>query len=110
MEILQLLALQPKLAVMDETDSGLDIDALKVVSQGVNAYLTPTPTAPDRSAIVITHYQRILNYLKPHYVHILAKGKLIASGGPEMALMLENEGYQAFGIEEKGGNHEQISA
>ena len=110
MEILQLLALQPKLAVMDETDSGLDIDALKVVALGVNTYLTPTPTAPDRSAIVITHYQRILNYLKPHYVHILAKGKLIASGGPEMALMLENEGYQAFGIEEKGGNHEQVSA
>ena len=105
MEILQLLALQPKLAIMDETDSGLDIDALKTVSQGVDSYLNP-----ERAAIVITHYQRILNYLKPHFVHILAKGKIIASGGPELALQLENKGYQAFGLEETGGNHEQAGA
>ena len=97
MEILQLLTLQPSLAVLDETDSGLDIDALQTVSQGVQAYLNP-----ERSALVITHYQRILNHLKPHFVHILAKGKIVASGGPEMALELESKGYKAFGIEEKG--------
>lgn len=89
MEILQLLALQPKLAIMDETDSGLDIDALKVVSQGINQYLNP-----DRSALVITHYQRILSHLKPHFVHVLAKGKITASGGPELALELEKKGYE----------------
>lgn len=97
-EILQLLTLQPTLAVLDETDSGLDIDALKTVSEGVQAYLNP-----ERAALVITHYQRILNYLKAHVVHILAKGKIIASGGPELALRLENEGYQAFGLEEDQG-------
>lgn len=98
MEILQLLALQPKLAIMDETDSGLDIDALRIVSQGVTRYLETRPAA---SAIVITHYQRILNYLKPHFVHILSKGKIIASGGPEFALKLEEKGYEAFGIKDK---------
>ncbi|MBI4124606.1 MAG: Fe-S cluster assembly ATPase SufC [Deltaproteobacteria bacterium] len=98
MEILQLLTLQPKLAIMDETDSGLDIDALKVVSQGVSEYLVQNPKA---SALVITHYQRILNHLKPHFVHILSKGKIISSGGPELAIKLENEGYRAFGIEDR---------
>lgn len=105
MEILQLLSLQPKLAIMDETDSGLDIDALKVVSQGVNQFLAQNPSA---TALVITHYQRILNHLKPHFVHILSKGKIIASGGPELAIKLEDQGYQAFGIEDKleeGGIH-----
>ncbi|OGQ47128.1 MAG: Fe-S cluster assembly ATPase SufC [Deltaproteobacteria bacterium RIFCSPLOWO2_02_FULL_46_8] len=97
-EILQLLTLQPTLAVLDETDSGLDIDALKIVSEGVQAYLNP-----QRAALVITHYQRILNHLKAHVVHILAKGKIIESGGPELALKLENEGYQAFGLEEDQG-------
>ncbi|MBI5298936.1 MAG: Fe-S cluster assembly ATPase SufC [Deltaproteobacteria bacterium] len=97
-EILQLLTLQPTLAVLDETDSGLDIDALKTVSEGVQAYLNP-----ERAALVITHYQRILNHLKAHVVHILAKGKIIESGGPELALKLENEGYQAFGLEEDQG-------
>ncbi|MBI4223364.1 MAG: ABC transporter ATP-binding protein, partial [Deltaproteobacteria bacterium] len=81
-----------------ETDSGLDIDALKVVSQGVSQYLEQNPKA---SALVITHYQRILNHLKPHFVHILSKGKIISSGGPELAIKLENEGYRAFGIEDK---------
>lgn len=98
MEILQLLVLQPRLAIMDETDSGLDIDALRVVSQGVNTYLERNPQS---SGIVITHYQRILNYLKPHFVHILHKGKIIASGGPEFALKLEEKGYEAFGIKDK---------
>ncbi|OGQ06408.1 MAG: Fe-S cluster assembly ATPase SufC [Deltaproteobacteria bacterium RIFCSPLOWO2_01_44_7] len=96
MEILQLLTLQPTLAILDETDSGLDIDALKIVSQGVSAYLNP-----ERAVVVITHYQRILNHLKPHFVHILAKGNIIASGGPELALELENKGYKAFGIVEE---------
>lgn len=95
MEILQLLTLQPLLAILDETDSGLDIDALRVVSEGVNNYIRP-----DRGVLVITHYQRILNHLKPHFVHILAKGRLIASGGPEMALQLESQGYKAFGVED----------
>lgn len=98
MEILQLLALQPKLAIMDETDSGLDIDALKVVSQGVTQYLKQNPLS---AALVITHYQRILNHLRPHFVHILSKGKIISSGGPELAVKLENEGYLAFGIEDQ---------
>lgn len=98
MEILQLLALQPRLAVMDETDSGLDIDALRVVSEGVNQYLQQYP---DRAVLVITHYQRILNHLKPDFVHILSKGTIVTSGGPELAIKLENQGYQAFGIEDK---------
>lgn len=96
MEILQLLTLQPSLAILDETDSGLDIDALKVVSEGVQNYMNP-----ERAVIVITHYQRILNYLKPHFVHILAKGNILTSGGPEIALQLEEKGYQAFGLKDE---------
>ena len=95
MEILQLLALQPTLAVLDETDSGLDIDALKIVSGGVNKFM-----GPDKAVLVITHYQRILNYLKPSFVHVLARGDIITSGGFELAHKLEKEGYQAFGISE----------
>lgn len=95
MEILQLLTLEPTLAILDETDSGLDIDALKVVSEGVNHYISP-----ERAVLVITHYQRMLNYLKPHYVHILADGKIITSGGPEVAVKLETEGYQGFGLQD----------
>ena len=95
-EILQLLCLQPTLAVLDETDSGLDIDALKTVSNGVNTFM-----GPDRAVLVITHYQRILNHLKPQFVHILAKGDIIKSGGPELDLQLEEEGYKAFGILEQ---------
>jgi Fe-S cluster assembly ATP-binding protein len=87
-EILQMALLEPKYAILDETDSGLDIDALKIVSEGVNAL-----TGPNRSFIIITHYQRILNYVKPDFVHILYNGQIIESGGPELALRLEQEGY-----------------
>jgi len=90
-EVLQLSMLQPKLAILDETDSGLDIDALKVVSDGVN-----TLRAADRSFLIITHYQRLLNYIKPDVVHVLAKGKIQRTGGPELALELEEKGYADF--------------
>jgi len=87
-EILQMAVLEPKLAVLDETDSGLDIDALRIVADGVNAL-----RAPDRSTIVVTHYQRLLNYIVPDYVHVLAHGRIIKSGGKELALELEARGY-----------------
>ncbi len=87
-EILQMAMLTPKYAVLDETDSGLDIDALKVVSDGVNAM-----RSPDRGFLVITHYQRLLDYIKPDIVHVLAEGKIVKSGGPELALELEAKGY-----------------
>ncbi|MDH3674352.1 MAG: Fe-S cluster assembly ATPase SufC [Anaerolineae bacterium] len=87
-EILQMALLEPKVAILDETDSGLDIDALKVVSEGVNSLMSP-----QRSFIVITHYQRILNYIKADYVHIMVDGQIIESGGPELAERLEEEGY-----------------
>ncbi len=87
-EILQMALLEPKYAILDETDSGLDIDALKIVSEGVNAL-----TGPNRSFIVITHYQRILNYIKPDFVHVLYNGQIVESGGPELAHRLEAEGY-----------------
>jgi Fe-S cluster assembly ATP-binding protein len=87
-EILQMALLEPKFAILDETDSGLDIDALKIVSEGVNAL-----TGPDRAFIIITHYQRILNYIKPQFVHVLYNGQIIESGGPELAHRLEAEGY-----------------
>jgi len=87
-EILQMALLEPKFAILDETDSGLDIDALKIVSEGVNAL-----TGPDRGFIVITHYQRILNYIKPDFVHVMYDGQIIASGGPELAEQLEQQGY-----------------
>jgi Fe-S cluster assembly ATP-binding protein len=88
METLQLLLLEPKLAVLDETDSGLDIDALKIVAQGVN-----TLRSPERTLMVITHYQRLLDYIKPDYVHVLAGGRIVKSGGPELAKELEAKGY-----------------
>jgi Fe-S cluster assembly ATP-binding protein len=91
MEILQMAMLQPKLLILDETDSGLDIDALKIVSEGVNAM-----RAPDRSMLVITHYQRLLDYIKPDRVHVLAAGRIVASGGPELALELEAGGYEQY--------------
>ena len=94
-EILQMALLDPKYAILDETDSGLDIDALKIVSEGVNAL-----TGPNRSFIIITHYQRILNYIKPDFVHVLFNGQIIESGGPELALRLEEEGYDNI-IKEK---------
>jgi Fe-S cluster assembly ATP-binding protein len=90
-EILQMAVLEPKLAVLDETDSGLDIDALKVVADGVNAL-----RRPDRSMLVITHYQRLLDYIVPDHVHILAGGRIIRSGGKDLALELEEKGYAGF--------------
>ena len=91
MEVLQMALLQPSLLILDETDSGLDIDALKVVADGVNAL-----RSPERSMLVITHYQRLLDYIKPNRVHVLAGGRIVASGGPELALELEAEGYDKF--------------
>ena len=91
MEILQMAILQPKLLILDETDSGLDIDALRIVSEGVNAL-----RAPDRAMLVITHYQRLLDYIKPDRVHVLAGGRIVASGGPELALELEEKGYDQY--------------
>ncbi len=90
-EIMQMAVLQPRLAVLDETDSGLDIDALKIVADGVNRL-----RSPDRSMIVITHYQRLLNYIVPDVVHVLAKGRVVKSGGKELALELEAKGYADF--------------
>ncbi len=90
-EILQMAVLEPKLAVLDETDSGLDIDALKTVAEGVNALRTP-----ERAMLVITHYQRLLNYIVPDNVHVLAKGRIVRSGGPELAQELEDKGYAPF--------------
>ena len=88
-EILQMLMLEPKLAIMDETDSGLDIDALQVVSKGVNEL-----RGPEFSAVIITHYQRILRYLEPDHVHVMLDGRLVTSGGKELALELEDKGYE----------------
>src|SRR6478752_3812268 len=87
-EIVQMAMLEPKLAVLDETDSGLDIDALKVVSKGVNAM-----RSKDRAMVLVTHYQRLLNYIVPDFVHVLVNGKIVKSGGPELALELEEKGY-----------------
>ncbi len=87
-EILQMAVLEPTLAILDETDSGLDIDALRIVAEGVNKL-----KRPDRSTIVVTHYQRLLNYIVPDYVHVLAQGRIIRSGGKELALELEERGY-----------------
>ena len=87
-EILQMITLEPRLAILDETDSGLDIDALKIVAQGVNDY-----RSPNRSFILITHYQRILNYMQPDFVHVLMNGKLVKSGTMELAKELEKKGY-----------------
>ena len=90
-EILQMSILNPKLSILDETDSGLDIDALKVVANGVNAL-----RRKNNSFLIITHYQRLLDYIKPDHVHVLMKGKIIKSGGPELALELEKKGYESF--------------
>jgi len=90
-EILQMAMLQPRIAVLDETDSGLDIDALKVVAEGVEKLV-----GPQMGALVITHYQRILNYIKPDFVHVFVDGRIVAEGGPELAETLEAEGYEAF--------------
>jgi Fe-S cluster assembly ATP-binding protein len=91
MEILQMMMLSPHLAILDETDSGLDIDALRIVAEGVNAM-----RAPGRAMLVITHYQRLLDHIRPDKVHVLAAGRIVASGGPELALELERAGYDRY--------------
>lgn len=98
-EILQMATLKPEIAILDETDSGLDIDALRVVSDGVNAL-----AGPELGVLVITHYQRLLNYIKPHFVHVLLDGRIVESGGPELALHLEEHGYEW--VREK---HEEVA-
>ncbi len=92
-EILQMAVLRPTLALMDETDSGLDIDALKIVSHGVN---TLHGENPEMAVLVITHYQRLLNYIEPDHVHVMVDGRIVQSGGPEVALRLEEEGYTSW--------------
>ncbi len=87
-ELMQMMLLEPKLAILDETDSGLDIDALQVVAAGVNAM-----RSPDRAFIVVTHYQRLLDYIEPDFVHVLAGGRIVKSGGKELAHELERKGY-----------------
>ena len=96
-EILQMATLKPTIAILDETDSGLDIDALRIVSEGVN-----TLRGPELGVLLITHYQRILNYIKPDFVHILMDGRIVETGGPELALSLEEHGYSW--LREKNGN------
>ncbi len=96
-EILQMALLKPKIAVLDETDSGLDIDALRIVANGVNELV-----GPETGALVITHYQRILNYVTPDHVHVFVDGRIVESGGHELAERLEAEGYEAFAPEEVG--------
>ena len=90
-EIFQMAMLEPKMAILDETDSGLDIDALRIVADGVNAL-----RSPERGFLVITHYQRLLEYIVPDYVHVLVNGRIVKSGGKELALELEENGYEAF--------------
>ena len=91
MEIFQMAMLSPRFLILDETDSGLDIDALRIVADGVNAL-----RSPGRAMLVITHYQRLLDYIKPDRVHVLAAGRIVASGGPELALELEDSGYDKY--------------
>lgn len=91
MEVLQMALLEPRLLILDETDSGLDIDALRIVADGVNAL-----RSPDRAMLVITHYQRLLDYIKPDRVHVMVSGRIVASGGPELAHELEAEGYDKY--------------
>jgi Fe-S cluster assembly ATP-binding protein len=96
-EIFQMAVLEPKLAILDETDSGLDIDALKIVSNGVNAL-----RSPERAMILVTHYQRLLNYITPDFVHVFADGKIVKSGGKELALELEDKGYAGMELAHAG--------
>ncbi len=97
-EILQMALLEPTMAVLDETDSGLDIDALRVVSEGVNAL-----AGPEMGVLLITHYQRLLNYIKPHFVHIMMEGRIVQEGGPELAHELEAKGYEGLRAEVAAG-------
>src|SRR6201997_5545511 len=100
-EILQMAMLKPRIAVLDETDSGLDIDALRVVAHGVQELV-----GPEMGALLITHYQRILNYVTPDFVHVFVGGRIVEEGGPELAERLEAEGYEAFGVNERrNGSH-----
>jgi Fe-S cluster assembly ATP-binding protein len=101
-EILQMAILKPEIAILDETDSGLDIDALRIVSEGVNAL-----SGPELGVLVITHYQRLLNYIKPQFVHILLGGRIVETGGPDLALNLEEHGYDW--VREKYGNGDSAS-
>ncbi len=100
-EVLQLAMLKPKIAILDETDTGLDIDALRIVAGGVN-----TLVGPNMGALLITHYQRILSYVEPDYVHVFMQGRIVAEGGPELAKQLEAEGYEAFTPAAVGGGTE----
>jgi Fe-S cluster assembly ATP-binding protein len=100
-EILQMAMLKPRIAILDETDSGLDIDALRVVAEGVKSLVSP-----EMGALVITHYQRILNYIEPDFVHVFVGGRIVEEGGPELAHKLEAEGYEAFTPESVGGESE----
>jgi Fe-S cluster assembly ATP-binding protein len=95
-EVLQMLVLEPRLIILDETDSGLDIDALRIVAEGINAM-----RSPERSIVLVTHYQRLLGYVVPDYVHVLAGGRIVRSGGQELALALEERGYGQLGIEDR---------
>ncbi|HEX6186099.1 MAG TPA: ABC transporter ATP-binding protein, partial [Pyrinomonadaceae bacterium] len=103
-EILQMAVLEPRLAVLDETDSGLDIDALRIVSEGVNKLRTP-----ENAIVLVTHYQRLLNYIIPDHVHVLYKGRIVRSGGKELALALEEKGYDWI-KGEIGGQQSAIGA
>jgi Fe-S cluster assembly ATP-binding protein len=95
MEMLQMAMLKPQIAILDETDSGLDIDALRIVSDGVNRLV-----GPDMGALVITHYSRLLKYIQPHHIHVLVDGRIVRSAGPELADELEREGYAPYGVQE----------
>lgn len=105
-EILQMLLLEPKIVILDEVDSGLDIDALRIVARGVNAM-----RSQDRGFLIITHYQRLLNYITPDYVHVMMQGRIVKSGGPELAERLEADGYEwvkeELGIEDEAGTTER---
>ncbi len=94
LEILQMAMLKPKMAILDETDSGLDIDALKIVAKGINA-----SSSKDTGMLLVTHYQRILNYVKPDFIHVMMDGKIVKSGGPDLALQLEEQGYEWLRVE-----------
>ena len=95
MEMLQMAMLQPEIAILDETDSGLDIDALRIVADGVNSLI-----GPEMGALVITHYSRLLRYIKPDHIHVLVEGRIVRSGGPELADELESDGYTPYGVAE----------
>jgi Fe-S cluster assembly ATP-binding protein len=95
MEMLQMAVLRPQIAILDETDSGLDIDALRIVSDGVNSLV-----GPEMGALVITHYSRLLKYIKPDHIHVLVGGRVVRSGGPDLADELERDGYTPYGVEE----------